>query len=55
MKYVIEIEIELPADEEGLTPEGWNIATQLDDAIWKLKTDYGWNEIIQRISNPKSK
>ena len=53
-KFIIELELELPTDAEGLTSEGWEIVSQLDDAIWKLKTDYGWQE-IERIGQPKRK
>jgi hypothetical protein len=54
MRFIIEIELELPTDEEGLTDEGWEIASQFDDAIEKLRTDYNWSE-IKHVSMPRRK
>jgi hypothetical protein len=54
MLYIIGVELELPTDEYGLTDEGWEIAAQFDNAIWKLKTDYSWKE-IENVGMPKRK
>ena len=45
-KYIIEVEFELPTDEEGLTDEGWAIASDFDRVIEQLQ-DNGWREIIR--------
>jgi hypothetical protein len=51
MKFVMRVDLELPADEEGLTDEGWQIYTDLQNAIDKLKYDYGYKE-IDRVRMP---
>jgi hypothetical protein len=50
--FSIAIELKLPVDEEGLTNEGWEIASQLQEALEKLRDDYCWNEIT-RVGMPK--
>ena len=54
MKFIIEIELELPVDEEGLTNEGWEIASNFQNAIDKLRDDYSWREITN-VGMPKRK
>ncbi len=52
--YIIPIEIELEVDEEGLTNDGWAIASQFQDAIEKLRSDYHWDEVTH-VGMPKRK
>jgi hypothetical protein len=54
MKFIIEIELELPVDEEGLTDEGWAVASDFQNAIEKLRDDYSWKEITH-VGMPKRK
>jgi hypothetical protein len=54
-RFIIEVELELPVDEEGLTNEGWDIASNFQNAMDKLRDDYSWREIIRRVGMPKRK
>lgn len=54
MKFIIEVEFELPTDEEGLTNEGWEIASQFQDAMERLRDGYSWKEITH-VGMPKRK
>lgn len=54
MEFFITVTLELPADEEGLTNEGWEIASQFQDAMNKLRDDYSWKEITH-VGMPKRK
>lgn len=51
-KYIMRVELELPTDEEGLTDEGWAIYTDLQNAIDKLRDDYSYRDIIDRVRMP---
>jgi hypothetical protein len=53
-RFIIEIELELPSDDDGLTSEGWEIASQFQEGIEKLRRDYGWDE-IRNVGMPKWK